>query len=482
MNKVLMICLTGIILLTTGILRAQDSAKKGWDTRWFVSPLAKFQFQDFGMLEINRKGYLSDANKLAIQDRGNASFSASAYKNITGRLSISADIGLSFGHITNDQVLISQTKSKTYNLVNATFYYHLLSARYRLQPFVSAGINDIISDNSYASVPVGLGVKFNSKKIMIMGQAGYGYALGKNISNTLIYNVGFYLPIKNKKKKNSEAQDSSANKNGKDIKKDSTSKADSVAKNGAPATVVNNIYITINMDSVLKARGVLSDYDDQGENNIQWGGSSSSGGNRNRKGMNGNKAGQNGDMGREGKLRQAKRKGTKIEEHSGAADGNSGDSNATGLDSGSASPGQSDSSATAVNASGGRTGFDMEDSRVDTVDGKPVITFLVYFEFNEYSLTSRAFTTVDRIISRLRENPSLVVDVNGYTDDVGTVGQNNYISKHRAQMVFDYMNSRGVAKERMAAKFFGKEKPVADNDDPNLCWLNRRVEVLVREN
>ena len=34
------------------------------DTRWFVSPLLKLQFQDFAFLEKNRKGYLSDANNL----------------------------------------------------------------------------------------------------------------------------------------------------------------------------------------------------------------------------------------------------------------------------------------------------------------------------------------------------------------------------------------------------------------------------------
>jgi len=142
-------------------------AKRELDPRWFISPLLKFQFQDFGMLEKNRKGYLSDANTLPLQKRGNISFGASAYKNITSRISASADLGLSFGHVTNDSVLVSKTSSKTFNLLNATVYYHLLNASYRLQPYISVGINDIINDASYASVPIGIGAKFNAKKIMV---------------------------------------------------------------------------------------------------------------------------------------------------------------------------------------------------------------------------------------------------------------------------------------------------------------------------
>ncbi|HXO76611.1 MAG TPA: hypothetical protein VN824_15270, partial [Puia sp.] len=215
--------------------KAEENTRK-LDTRWFISPLLKLQFQDFAMLEKNRKGYLSDANTLPFFKRGNASFAASAYKNLTQRLSISADLGLSFGHVTNDNVLISQTKSKTYNLLNAALYYHLLAPSYRLQPYVTVGINDIINDASYASVPMGIGAKFNARKVMVTGQVMYGYALSKSISNTTMYSVGIYLPIKNKKQKQLDKEDNSPY-NRKNDKKDTANK-----NNGS---VVNNIYITI---------------------------------------------------------------------------------------------------------------------------------------------------------------------------------------------------------------------------------------------
>jgi outer membrane protein OmpA-like peptidoglycan-associated protein len=386
-----------------------ENAGRELDTRWFISPLLKFQFQDFAFLEKNRKGYLSDANTLPFFSRGNASFAASAYKNLTGRLSFSADLGLSFGHVTNDSVLISQTKSKTYNLVNVALYYHLLPASYRLQPYVTIGVNDIINDASYISAPIGIGAKFNSKKIMVMGQITYGYAMTNNVANTTMYSMGVYLPIKNKKQRKQEKEDQSPyNRPGKDEKKDSTGKS-------GPIT----INITINMDSVRKARG-LKDGEDGADGSD---GSNGSGGGR-----------------RHGR-------------HTGAL-------------------------ATSLNLD---DDFGEDDYKVDTIDGMPVVRFVVYFEFNEFGLNSKAFATVDKVIDHLRHKPNLKVEIKGYTDDVGTNQYNNYLSRRRAKMVLEYMNSRGVPSDYMKAKAYGSDNPVGDNKDPNQAWLNRRAEIIVHE-
>jgi outer membrane protein OmpA-like peptidoglycan-associated protein len=382
------------------------------DTRWFISPLLKVQFQDFGMLEKDRKGYLSDANTLPFFSRGNGSFAASAYKNITGRLSMSADLGLSFGHSTNDSVLISQTKSKTYNLLNATVFYHLLNPSFALQPFISIGFNDIISDASYLTAPIGFGAKYNGRKIMVMGQVAYGYALSKNIANSTMYSLGIYIPIKNKKSKQMDKEDNSPYNRSANNKNDTSGKR-----------VVNNFYITIKMDSVLNARnrknGDGMDDDDALGNLVKAG--------RHRKGAGGN---------------------------------------GTGDDDGTDSD---------------KKPFELEESRVDTVNGRPVFKFFVYFEFNEYALNTKAFSAVDHAIAQMRKNPDQNILINGYADDIGTIPQNNFISRKRSQMVFEYMNSRGVASERMTPKFFGKQFPVASNDDPNMSWLNRRVEIVVED-
>jgi outer membrane protein OmpA-like peptidoglycan-associated protein len=403
-----------------------EETKRELDPRWFISPLLKVQFQDFAMLEKNRKGYLSDANTLPFFQRGNASFAASAYKNITQRLSISADLGLSFGHVTNDNVLISQTKKQTFNLLNAAIYYHLISPAYRLQPYVTVGFNDIINGGSYPTVPMGIGAKFNSRKIMVLGQVTYGQSISKSVASTTMYSLGIYIPIKSKKYKNLDKDDKSPY-NKKDDK-DEAKKKDSANKNNNGGITINN-YITINMDSVLKAKGLLDD------NGNPFSGTAG-----------------NGDRRR----------------------GGSGDGDDDGNDAGSRSRRRKKPF-----NSLGLADFNDEDYKIDSLDGKPTLHFVIYFEFNEYGLNSKAFGNIDKLIGHLRRSPEFTVEIKGYTDSVGSDSYNNMLSRRRAKMVLDYMNSRGIPSELMKARAYGSDDPVADNSDPNEAWLNRRAEIII---
>jgi outer membrane protein OmpA-like peptidoglycan-associated protein len=104
---------------------------------------------------------------------------------------------------------------------------------------------------------------------------------------------------------------------------------------------------------------------------------------------------------------------------------------------------------------------------------------VVYFEFNEYGLNSKAFGNIDKIIDHLNHSPEFTVEIKGYTDSVGSDPYNNMLSRRRAKMVLDYMNSRGVPAELMKAKAYGKDDPIADNSDPNQAWLNRRAEIII---
>ncbi|HXB33567.1 MAG TPA: OmpA family protein [Puia sp.] len=403
---------------TTADQPTKSSARQ-LDTRWFISPLLKLQFQDFAMLEKNREGYLSNANTLPFFARGNASFAASAYKNITSRLSFSADLGFSFGHVTSNSVEISQTPSKTYNLLNATIYYHLLPASYRLQPFVEVGINDVINAASYVTVPMGIGAKFNSEKVMALAEVSYGEAIGKNVANTTMYSVGIYIPIKDKKHKQLDTDDNTPRYNKNDKKNDKDK--DTTSKNNG--TVINNIYVTINMDSVLRAKGLLNN---------------------------------------DGSPRNT--------------GGGDGDDESNGSGSGSGHSRKRHAGLKNFNVD------DFEDNayKMDSLDGQPAIRFVVYFEFNDFGLNSHAFESIDRVIGHLKRTPAeFTVEIKGYTDSVGDDHYNNWLSRERAKMVLKYMNSRGIPVELITAKAYGKDDPVADNSDPSKAWLNRRAEIVV---
>ena len=79
-----------------------------------------------------------------------------------------------------------------------------------------------------------------------------------------------------------------------------------------------------------------------------------------------------------------------------------------------------------------------------------------------------------------REDPVSKMVVEGYTDSQGAAGYNQELSQRRAQAVRDYLVTRGIADDRITAKGFGPERPVADNASSEGRANNRRVEIVVQ--
>jgi outer membrane protein OmpA-like peptidoglycan-associated protein len=103
----------------------------------------------------------------------------------------------------------------------------------------------------------------------------------------------------------------------------------------------------------------------------------------------------------------------------------------------------------------------------------------VTFETNSASLDPKFFSVLDSVATVLQEYKSTLVTVAGYTDSTGTAEHNQILSEKRATTVALYLNSREVAKERLAAIGHGESKPVAGNDTADGRAKNRRVEITL---
>lgn len=79
-----------------------------------------------------------------------------------------------------------------------------------------------------------------------------------------------------------------------------------------------------------------------------------------------------------------------------------------------------------------------------------------------------------------REDPVSKMVVEGYTDSQGAAAYNQTLSQQRAQAVRDYLVTRGIADDRITAKGFGAERPIADNASTEGRANNRRVEIVVQ--
>jgi len=103
----------------------------------------------------------------------------------------------------------------------------------------------------------------------------------------------------------------------------------------------------------------------------------------------------------------------------------------------------------------------------------------VLFEFGKYTLKPVAREKLAKVAGILLAYPGLSIEIDGYTDIVGSDEFNQTLSEERASAVRDYLTSQGVATGSLTARGFGKTNPVASNDTPQGRQRNRRVELVV---
>jgi outer membrane protein OmpA-like peptidoglycan-associated protein len=81
----------------------------------------------------------------------------------------------------------------------------------------------------------------------------------------------------------------------------------------------------------------------------------------------------------------------------------------------------------------------------------------------------------------LKENPSLIVEISGHTDDVGNAQENLTLSDNRAKTVMHYLVEQGIAAERLTAKGYGKNKPKVPNTSAENRAKNRRTDFVIKK-
>jgi len=115
----------------------------------------------------------------------------------------------------------------------------------------------------------------------------------------------------------------------------------------------------------------------------------------------------------------------------------------------------------------------------DTARGLIVSMPDVLFDFNKYTLKPEARERLARISGIVLAYPDLKLQIEGYTDAIGSDEYNQTLSDKRAEVVRDYLVTSGVSMNNVAARGMGKADPIADNGTAAGRKLNRRVEMIV---
>ena len=102
-------------------------------------------------------------------------------------------------------------------------------------------------------------------------------------------------------------------------------------------------------------------------------------------------------------------------------------------------------------------------------------TVSIRFAFDRAQIDDRGETALLDVAKILQENPTVLVDLEGYTDAVGNAGYNLALSQRRVEAVRRFLVEKGVELHRIQSIGLGDSRAVADNKTKDGRDQNRRV-------
>ena len=131
----------------------------------------------------------------------------------------------------------------------------------------------------------------------------------------------------------------------------------------------------------------------------------------------------------------------------------------------------------------------LENAQVETVEDvnglkaiKVTFDSGILFDFNKSTLSAKAKQNLDKFAAEMTDLPDTDIAVLGHTDNVGSAEANQKVSDNRANAVSNYLQTKGIAAERLHAEGHSYNDPVADNSTAAGRAQNRRVEVYIYAN
>ena len=101
----------------------------------------------------------------------------------------------------------------------------------------------------------------------------------------------------------------------------------------------------------------------------------------------------------------------------------------------------------------------------------------VYFDTGKWYTKAQSFSTLNEVAKVIIGNPSLKVEIQGHTDNVGSAKYNQALSEKRARSVMEYLVNKGISSSRLSYKGYGFDKPIASNHSEGGRSKNRRVQL-----
>lgn len=112
----------------------------------------------------------------------------------------------------------------------------------------------------------------------------------------------------------------------------------------------------------------------------------------------------------------------------------------------------------------------------------------IYYDYNKWNILPAAAHVLDKVVEVMKNDPSIKIELDAFTDPRGSADFNMQLSQKRADAAVAYIVSHGIAKSRVKGKGLGETHPLNNCGDPNVhCTeaqyaVNRRTEFKIIRN
>lgn len=111
--------------------------------------------------------------------------------------------------------------------------------------------------------------------------------------------------------------------------------------------------------------------------------------------------------------------------------------------------------------------------------GAEMNLYNIYFETDSFRILPKSEPELQKLVSFLKNNSGLSVEIQGHTDNTGSVEINRELSELRAKSVVNYLIEQGIDSTRLNAAGYGSANPVAANETEAGRRLNRRTTIKI---
>lgn len=116
-------------------------------------------------------------------------------------------------------------------------------------------------------------------------------------------------------------------------------------------------------------------------------------------------------------------------------------------------------------------GFDAQGSDSGKIEGLNTI----YFDYDKAALSADSKSKLSENAEWIKSHPNITVQIEGHTDERGSVEYNLALGERRAKSVQAYLKNLGIDGKRLSIMSYGEEKPKAQGSDESAWSQNRRA-------